>query len=105
MDLKITQNKKNDLLKRLEIIAEGNEEKIPSRNEVREKIAALINAPQENIAVIKIDTRYGSKKLIVTAHAYPDKATMKLIENSTKLGRNFEEFKKNKTKQVKGPRP
>jgi small subunit ribosomal protein S24e len=105
MDLKITQNKKNELLKRTEVIAEGSEEKVPSRNEVREKIAALINAQPENVAIIKIETKYGSKKLKIIAHAYPDKATMKLIENEKKLGRNFEEFKKKKTQSKKGPAP
>ncbi|HNV01538.1 MAG TPA: 30S ribosomal protein S24e [archaeon] len=105
MDLKITQNKKNDLLKRAEIIAEGTDEKIPSRNEVREKVAALANAQPENVVIVKIENKYGSKKLKIIAHAYPDKATMKLIENEKKLGRNFEEFKTKKTQSKKGPAP
>ncbi|NMA44575.1 MAG: 30S ribosomal protein S24e [Candidatus Diapherotrites archaeon] len=105
MDLKITQNKKNELLKRAEIIAEGSAEKVPSRNEVREKIAALTNTQPETIVVIKIENKYGSKKLKILAHAYSDKASMKLIENKKKLGRNFEEFKKGKTQAKKGPAP
>lgn len=105
MDLKITQNKKNELLKRTEIVAEGIEEKIPSRNDVREKIAALVNSQPENVVIVKIENKYGSKKLKVIAHAYPDKTTMKLIENEKKLARNFEEFKKKKTQSNKGPAP
>jgi len=104
MDLKIIKNTKNLLLKRSEIIAELVDDKKPSRSEVREKVAALVNAQAELTVVQKIDSRFGNKKMTVTAHVYENKDQMKKVEGQPSLARNFEEFKKTKG-PAKGPRP
>lgn len=104
MDLKITKNTKNLLLKRSEIVAELVDDKKPSRTEVREKVAALANSPVELTVVQKIDSRFGNKKMTITAHVYENKDQMKKIEGQPSLARNFEEFKKKKG-TAKGPRP
>jgi ribosomal protein S24E len=104
MDIKVIKNTKNLLLKRSEIVAELVDDKKPSRTMVREKIAAMLNAKPETTVVQKIDSRFGNKKMTITAHVYDDLNQMKKTEGQPSLARNFDEFKKKKG-PAKGPRP
>lgn len=97
MEMKILENKKNALLKRQEITAEEEGKTVPSKEQVREKLAALVNSSAEQIIVTKIESKYGSHKSIVYANIYDTKEDMKKNEGMPFLKRNFEEFKAKKT--------
>ena len=95
--MKIIQDTKNEVLGRREIIAEIEETKIPSKAEVRKKLAALAQAKAETLVIEKLDTRYGSSKIIIKANSYVDEATMKKVESAYFMKRNFKEVKAEET--------
>jgi small subunit ribosomal protein S24e len=91
MDLEIKKNERNELLKRSEIIAEAKEKSTPSRNALREKLSALLNAPQERIIVEKVETGFGDKKATVYAKVYDKREQLMKVEQKHMLKRNFRE--------------
>lgn len=94
MELKITEDKRNELLKRREITAEFDEKTVPSRQAIRQKISAMIDVPIERVVVQKVDARFGSQKASVYAKAYDDAANMKITERKFVMERNFGKEKK-----------
>ncbi len=103
MEMKILTNKKNALLNRQEVIAEEDGKTVPSKAQVREKLAALLNISTEQIVITKIESKYGSHKSVISANAYDNKENMKKNEGMPYLKRNFEEFKAKKGQQNDAP--
>ena len=101
MDLKVIQNNKNELFKRQEIVAEVEENVTPSKDAVREKISAMLNAPKEKIVIGKIDTEFGSNKVKIIARIYDDEAQLKKVELEHIKKRNFKEVKVEKKNEEK----
>ncbi len=93
MDLKITHEKKNELLERREIVAELISDKTPTREDVAQSVAAKINLPREQVIVWKIDSLYGEKKIIVNVRAYDKKEQLEIIERKNFKKRNTVEKK------------
>ncbi|MBT4192174.1 MAG: hypothetical protein HOE11_02610 [Candidatus Diapherotrites archaeon] len=89
MKLKITQNTRNEALKRSNIVAIDEEKIIPSRVEMRENLSAQLNIPKEQIVVRKIDTSFGTTTKTIYAMAYDDEETMKKTEEKYVITRNF----------------
>jgi len=94
MELKIIEDKRNELLKRREITAEVHEKTIPSRQVIRQKISAMIDVPIEKIVVQKMDTQFGSSKAVIYAKAYDDENMLKITERKFVRERNFGKEKK-----------
>ena len=89
MKLKITENTRNEPLRRSNIVAIDEEKIIPSRQELRESLSAQLNVPKEQIVVRKIDTSFGTTTKTIYAMAYDDEETMKKTEEKYVITRNF----------------
>lgn len=90
MDLKITTNKKNEVLKRSEIVSEFDQKTIPSREEIRKNIAAQLNTDTKLIVVNKVDVGYGSNKGSANVRVYDNYADLKNVEAKFVVERNKE---------------
>ena len=89
MDLKVLSKKKNELLKRTELVFEMHEKTIPSKQQIREKIAALVNTTVEKIAITKIVSKFGSSKAKVYVRIYDTPEALKSTEPKYVVVRNF----------------
>ena len=89
MKLKITENTRNEPLRRSNIVAIDEEKIIPSRQELRESLSAQLNVPKEQIVVRKIDTSFGTTTKTIYAMAYDDEEMMKKTEEKYIITRNF----------------
>ena len=89
MKLKITENTRNEPLRRSNIVAIDEEEIIPSRVEIRESLSAQLNIPKEQIVVRKVDTSFGTTTKTIYAMAYDDEEMMKKTEEKYVITRNF----------------
>ena len=94
MDLKILDKKKNELLKRTEVVAEMHEKTIPSKQLIREKLSALLNTPVETIAITQVKSKFGSAKAKVYVRTYATAEDLKKTEPKYIVKRNFGEGKK-----------
>ena len=94
MDLKIVKKHKNELMKRTEITAEMHEKTIPSKQQIREKLAALVNSSVEKISITKVVTKFGSSAAIVHARTYDSVEDLKKTEQKYVVVRNFGKEKK-----------
>lgn len=82
--LKITQQKRNELLHREEIFAEKEDPKTPSMDESKAELGSLLKKDPELIAVNKIKGRFGSQTFVINAYAYDNKEIMDKIEPKKK---------------------
>ncbi|HPM85513.1 MAG: 30S ribosomal protein S24e [Candidatus ainarchaeum sp.] len=103
MEVKIKDKKKNELFNRTEVIAELEEKTIPSKIQIREKLSALLNTPVENIAIQKVETKFGSSHAVIYARAYNDQASLKSTEAKYVITRNF--GKETKTTETNSDAP
>ncbi len=88
MQLTIIKNDKNELLNRYDIIAEIEEKKIPSKEEIRKHLSAKINTPEEKIVIIKIASEFGKIKNIIHARAYDTEKDLQKNEKKYIIKRN-----------------
>ena len=105
MDMKIIQDTKNEVLKRRELIAEAEVEKVPSKDEVRKKLAALAQADEKALIIEKIESGFGNPKIKVIANAYDSAEAMKEIEQKHFIKRNFKEEVKKEAEEVSEEAP
>ncbi len=94
MDLKVIDKKKNEIMKRTEVTAEVEEELIPSRQQVKDKLAAMLSVKADAIAINKIESKFGSSKVIVLANVYETVEELKKKEPKHIIKRNIVEVKK-----------
>jgi small subunit ribosomal protein S24e len=89
MDIKVVKDKKNSLLNRRELdFVVKYEGSTPSRNDVRNKLAAMLNAPLELLVIQRIKTEYGMQESKGYAKLYEDADRMKQVEQAYILKRN-----------------
>ncbi|VVB70592.1 30S ribosomal protein S24e [uncultured archaeon] len=73
MNITITQEKNNKSMKRLEISAElNNDGSTISRQKIREKISEHYKKPVEQVQIVKVEQKYGSKKALTYANIYEE---------------------------------
>ena len=85
MELKITNQKENALLKRNEVSAHITFEKATSSNaEVSKALAAKLSASEDAIVIKKIDGGFGKLSADVTAYVYASKEQKDKIEPKIK---------------------
>ena len=85
MEIKITNSKEQPLLYREVIEAEGFVDAVtPSNAEAKKIIADGIKCDEKVVAVNKIKTSFGSRKVRITAYKYKDEESMKKIEPKKK---------------------
>lgn len=89
MDIKVVKDKKNSLLNRRELdFVVKYEGSTPSRSDVRNKLAAMLNAPLDLLVIQRIKTEYGMQESKGYAKLYEDADRMKQVEQAHVLKRN-----------------
>ena len=80
MELKILEEKSNDLFDRKEIKSVVEAEITPSRKEILDVLAEKYKVPKENIKIKGIRGKFGSKTFAVEANIYSSKETREKVE-------------------------
>ena len=89
MDINVTEDKNNALLNRREInFTVKFEGPTPSRNDVKGKLVAMLNAPLDLTIIQKLDSEYGMQELSGYAKIYEDAARMTQVERDYSIKRN-----------------
>ncbi|MDD2439228.1 MAG: 30S ribosomal protein S24e [Methanosarcinaceae archaeon] len=89
MDILIRKDKNNPLLNRRELdFLVKYEGSTPSRNEVRNKLAAMFNAPFELIVIQRMQPIFGMQEAEGYAKLYAGEARMKELELEYVMQRN-----------------
>jgi small subunit ribosomal protein S24e len=89
MDINITKDNSNALLNRRELnVTIAFDGATPSRDDVKAKIAAILNAPLELVIVQKIENEFGKQELTGYVKIYETAERMKQIEKEYVLKRN-----------------
>ncbi|WP_321420601.1 30S ribosomal protein S24e [uncultured Methanomethylovorans sp.] len=89
MDIKIIEDKNNVLLKRRELKFEVTfEGPTPTRMDVKNKMAALLNVPLELVVIQRMKNDFGRQLVNGYAKIYEDAARMKQVEKDYVLERN-----------------
>lgn len=90
MRVNIVSKEENPLFSRTEIEFETKDTpKTPSRKELREQIAALVNADEKNMVVDVLQQSYGTSEVTGSARVYKDEKAMKRTEVAKIIIRNF----------------
>jgi small subunit ribosomal protein S24e len=80
-DLKITSDRRNELLMRRELsFTLGYTGSTPSRSEVMGKVCAILNLDEKKVVLDSVKTRFGERKMLGIARVYDDEEMMKKIE-------------------------
>jgi len=103
MEVKITREQQNILLKRKEILFEVEHSQTkgtPSRLEIRNKLAETLKTKPELVYVKRVETRTGTMKATGEANAYESIEQAKLTEPEYIITRNLPpEEKKEKAEE------
>jgi small subunit ribosomal protein S24e len=80
-DLKITGDRRNELLKRRELsFTLGYTGSTPSRSEVMGKVCAILNLDEKKVVLDSVKTRFGERKMVGSARVYDDEEALKKTE-------------------------
>ena len=83
MEIKITSNTRNELLSRSEVVFTAvYEGATPSRMDIGAKIAALQNAPVENLVLSPLQSRFGVRAVQGVARIYDSVEALKATERA-----------------------
>ncbi len=89
MDINIIKDKNNALLNRRELkLTVTFDDATPSRNDVKNKLAAMLDVPLELVIVQDIVNEFGKQELKVYVKVYEDEDRMKQVEEAYVLERN-----------------
>ncbi|HJJ31077.1 MAG TPA: 30S ribosomal protein S24e [Methanocorpusculum sp.] len=88
MEIKITSNTRNELLNRSELaFTAAYDGATPSRMDLIAKIAALQNAPVENVVLSPLGGRFGQRAISGIARIYDSADALKATENEYLVAR------------------
>ncbi len=81
-EVEIEHEEDNRLMNRRELrLKVGHEgEGTPSRKELTNEVAGLVDASKDNIVIDKVDTEYGMEESIVEVRVYDDKESLEKYE-------------------------
>jgi len=102
MEVKITEEQQNILLKRREILFEVEHSQTkgtPSRLEIRNKLAEVLKTKPELVYVKRVETKTGTMKAKGEANAYESVEQAKLVEPEYIVTRNMPSEKKEKAEE------
>ncbi len=89
MDIEIIKERENSLLDRKEITFNiSNTGATPSRDEVKNKLVAMLNSQYELLVLGNLTTEYGSHEITGYAKIYSDAARAAEVENKYVIERN-----------------
>lgn len=106
MEFKIISEKNNVLLNRKEIVYEIQEEVIPSKETVKEKLSEKYGFDKELIEVLKISGKFGVKVFEISIHLYDnaeemEKTVLRSKKQRDEKAKAIEEEKKKKEEEEK----
>ena len=102
MEVKITEEQQNILLKRKEILFEVEHSQTkgtPSRLEIRNKLAEMLKTKPELVYVKRVETKTGTMTAKGEANAYESVEQAKLVEPKYIVTRNMPSEKKEKAEE------
>jgi len=102
MEVKITKEQQNLLLKRKEIVFEVEHSQTkgtPQRLEIRDKLADMLKTKPELVYIKRVETKTGTMKATGEANAYETVEQAKLLEPPYIIARNTPPEKKEKTEE------
>jgi len=102
MEVKITEQQQNILLKRREIVFEVDHSQTkgtPSRLEIRNKLADMLKTKPELVYVKRVETKTGTMKAKGEANMYESIEQAKLVEPEYIIARNMPSEKKEKAEE------
>jgi small subunit ribosomal protein S24e len=105
MEVKITSEKQNPMLKRREVIFQvehGQSGSTPSRLEIRKAVAAALKTDENIVFVKKFETKTGMHIAVGVANIYDTIEQAKLVEPEYIVKRNIPPEPKPKEEEVKG---
>jgi len=108
MEVKITQEQQNILLKRKEIMFEVEHSQTkgtPSRIEIRNKLAEMLKTKPELVYVKRVETKTGTMKAKGEANAYESIEQAKLVEPEYIVTRNMPPAEKKEKAEEKVEAP
>ncbi|MBN2111371.1 MAG: 30S ribosomal protein S24e [Methanosarcinaceae archaeon] len=89
MDIRIIKEKNNAILNRRELNLDiGFKGATPSRDQVKGKIAAMLNVPLELVIIQKMEKEFGKQAVSAYVKVYENADRMKQIEADYVLKRN-----------------
>ena len=106
MEIKITNEQQNRLLKRKEITFEIDHTQTkgtPQRLEIRNKLAEILKTKPELVYVKRVETKTGTMKATGEANAYESMEQAKLIEPEYIVNRNMPQEKEEKAEAPTPP--
>jgi len=107
MEIKITQQQYNPLLKRREITFQVEHKQTkgtPTRLETRKALAEMLKTNPEAVYVKRIETKAGTMLATGEANAYDSVEQAKLIEPKYIIARNMPKEKKEPTGKPEAPK-
>jgi len=102
MEIKITNQQQNQLLKRKEITFEVEHTQTkgtPQRQEIRNKLAETLKTKPELVYIKRVETKTGTMKATGEANAYESVEQAKLIEPEHIITRNTPPEKREKVEE------
>jgi len=102
MEVKITEEQQNILLKRKELqfeVEHSQTKGTPSRLEIRNKLAEMLKTKPELVYVKRVETKTGTMKATGEANAYESIEQAKLLEPKYIVTRNMPPEKKEKAEE------
>ncbi len=105
MEIEVVTKKENEVLDRVEVRfkAVHTKEGTPKREDVRQKLAALLKAPAERVVVDSMDSEFGKTETMGYAKVYKTKEAVMKYERAYVLVRNKLKEKKVKKKAAAAP--
>ncbi len=108
MEIKITQQQYNSLLKRREIafqVEHTQTKGTPTRLEIRKTLAEMLKTNPEAVYVKRIETKTGTMLAKGEANAYDSVEQAKLVEPKYIIARNMPKEKKEAAEKPEAPKP
>jgi len=106
MEIKITQQQYNPLLKRREIVFEVDHAQTkgtPTRLEIRKTLAEMLRTNPDVVYVKRIETKAGTMVAMGEANAYDSLEQAKLVEPKYIIARNMPKEKKEPAEKPEAP--
>ena len=105
MELEVISRKENPLLGRIEVQFKivHPKEKTPTRNDIRDELANVVNSKKDRVVIDKMETLFGKSETRGYAKIYDKKEMAKKIERDHILARDkiMEKEKKKEEKKKK----
>ena len=90
MQLKVLNEKENNLFGRKELNIQVDSTSFPSHEEVKKSISEKISSPEETIVVKKIGSKFGSNSFLVKTFVYKSEEDKNKTEPKPKVAKKKE---------------